>query len=399
VSRRVALLNFAFWPEVQRGSERIVHDLAADLAARGHRPRLITSHPGPSTTSTEDGFEIVRNRRPPDAPLRLRRFQDNLTHVPLSYLTLRRGEDELAHAFYQTDALASVAWARKTGRPAVFSYMGIPSRATATYTRGRMKIIEHVIDNSDAVIGLSKTACDALWRWWGVEARLIYPGVDLSAFGSGAGGSGAGGSSTGRGSGGGGYSTGRGSGAGGSAGAGGSGAVQRAEHPTIACAASPDDERKRVPLLVEAFARVRKEHPHARLVLMRPTSPRLAQQLGGDGIEFFNPSPSAVADVFSNAWISALPSKEEAFGLVVVESLATGTPVVAANEAGPAEILNGDGLGALFDEPTPEAVAKALLEALDLNGTADLARARAADFTSERCAIEHEALYEELLAR
>lgn len=359
MSRRVALLNFAFWPEVQRGSERIVHDLAVDLAQRGHRPRVITSHPGASTISEEDGFEIVRNRRPPDAPLRLRRFQDNLTHVPLSYRTLRRGDDELAHAFYQTDALASVAWGRQTGRPAVFSYMGIPSRATATYKRGRMKIIENVIDNSDAVVGLSKTACDALWRWWGVEARLIYPGVDLSGFASVNG--------------------------------------RRAEHPTIACAASPDDERKRVPLLVEAFARVRRERPRARLVLMRPNSPRLEEQLAGDGVEFFDPSPGAVADVFADAWVSALPSKEEAFGLVVVESLATGTPVVAANEAGPAEIIDRDGIGVLFDEPTPEAVAKALLEALDLNG--DAARKRAADFTSERCAIEHEALYEELLTR
>jgi glycosyltransferase involved in cell wall biosynthesis len=359
VSRRVALLNFAFWPEVQRGSERIVHDLAVDLAARGHRPRVITSHRGASTTSSEDGIEIVRNRRPPDAPLRLRRFQDNLTHVPLSYGTLRSGDDELAHAFYQTDALASVAWGRKTGRPAVFSYMGIPSRATATYKRGRMKIIEHVIDNSDAVVGLSKTACDALWRWWGVEARLIYPGVDLSGFAHVNG--------------------------------------SRAEDPTIACAASPDDERKRVPLLVQAFARVRKRRPRARLVLMRPNSGRLEQQLAGDGIEFFDPSPSAVADVFARAWISALPSKEEAFGLVVVESLATGTPVVAANEAGPAEILDRDGLGVLFDDATPDAIAKALLEALELDGD-DLARNRAADFTSERCAIEHEALYEELLA-
>jgi glycosyltransferase involved in cell wall biosynthesis len=359
VSRRVALLNFAFWPEVQRGSERIVHDLAVDLVARGHQPRLITSHPGASATSTEDGFEIVRNRRLPDAPLRLRRFQDNLTHVPLSYRTLMRGDDELAHAFYQTDALASVAWARRTGRPAVFSYMGIPSRATATYKRGRMKTIEHVIDNSDAVIGLSKTACDALWRWWGVEARLIYPGVDLSGFTNANG--------------------------------------ERAEHPTIACAASPDDERKRVPLLVEAFARVRKQRPHARLVLMRPKGQCLQEKLAIEGVEFFDPSPRAVADVFANAWISALPSKEEAFGLVVVESLATGTPVVAANEAGPAEILNGDGVGVLFDEPTPDAVATALLEAFDLNG--DAPRRRAADFTSERCAIEHEQLYEELLAR
>jgi glycosyltransferase involved in cell wall biosynthesis len=358
VSRRIALLNFAFWPEVQRGSERIVHDLAADLLARGHRPRLITSHPGASTATTEDGFEIVRNRRPPEAPLRLRRFQDNLTHVPLSYITLRRDDDELAHAFYHTDALASVAWARKTGRPSVFSYMGIPSRATATYKRGRMKILEHVIDNSDAVIGLSRTACDALWRWWGVEARLIYPGVDLSGFASVNG--------------------------------------ERAEHPTIACAASPDDGRKRVPLLVEAFARVRTERPRARLVLMRPSSPRLQQQLAGDGIEFFEPSPEAVAEVFANAWVSALPSKDEAFGLVVVESLATGTPVVAANEAGPAEILDRDGLGALFDEPTAEAVAGALLEALELDEP-ELARNRAADFTSARCAIEHEQLYQELL--
>ena len=378
MSRRVALLNFAFWPEVQRGTERIVHDLAADLVARGHRPRVITSHPGRGTTAVEDGFEIVRNRRPPDAPLRLRRFQDNLTHVPLSYLTLQRGDDELAHAFYQTDALAAVAWARKTGRPAVFSYMGIPSRATATYKRGRMKTTERVIDNADAVIGLSKAACDALWRWWGVEARLIYPGVDLSGFSR------------------------DGAGPAPARGASGHPPAERAEHPTIACAASPDDERKRVPLLLEAFARIRRDHPRARLVLMRPRSARLEQQLAGDGVEFFDPSPNAVADVFSRSWVSALPSKEEAFGLVVVESLATGTPVVAANEAGPAEILDRDGIGSLFDEPTPEAVARALLETLELardRGTAERARARAADFTSERCAIEHEALYEELLGR
>jgi glycosyltransferase involved in cell wall biosynthesis len=364
VSRRVALLNFAFWPEVQRGSERIVHDLAADLAARGHRPRVVTSHPGRSSTSHEDGFEIVRNRRPPDGPLRLRRFQDNLAHVPLSWMTLRRGDDELAHAFYQTDALASTAWSRQTGRPSVFSYMGIPSRSTATYKRGRMRVLEHVIDNADAVIGLSKTAREALWRWWGVEARLIYPGVELGAFTNAPG--------------------------------------RRAEHPTIACAASPDDQRKRVPLLVEAFGRVRKEHPQARLVLMRPHSDKRERELAIDGVEFFDASPGAVAGVFANAWVSALTSTEEAFGLVVVESLATGTPVVAANEGGPAEILGGDAIGALFEQATPDDVAGALLEALELAddaGTAERARARAADFTSVRCAIEHEALYEELLTR
>jgi glycosyltransferase involved in cell wall biosynthesis len=362
VSRNVALLNFGFWPEVQRGSERIVHDLAVDLAERGHRPTVITSHPGRSQTSTEDGFAIVRNRRPPEGLLRLRRFQDNLPHVPLSYMTLRRGRYDLAHAFYATDALAALRWGKDTGRPAVFSYMGIPSRATASYKRGRMKIVEHVLSGSDAVIGLSRTACEALWRWWGVEPRLIYPGVELSDFAA--------------------------------------VAAPRDERPTIACAASADDERKRVPLLVAAFEQVRRQRPDARLVLMRPNAERLQSELSEPGVEFFDPSPHAVADVFANAWVSALASREEAFGLVVVESLATGTPVVAAAEAGPAEILDRDGIGSLFAEATPEAVAQALLEALELAtdaGTAARCRTRAADFTSERSAIEHEELYEELL--
>jgi glycosyltransferase involved in cell wall biosynthesis len=363
VSRRIALLNFAFWPEVRRGSERVVHDLAVDLVARGHRPRLITSHPGSSQTSVEDGFEIVRNRRLPDALLRRRRFQDHLSHVPLSYMSLRSGDDEIAHAFLHTDALAAVRWSEDTGRPAVFSYMGIPSRATATYQRGRMKTLERVTSRSAAVVGLSKAANDALWRWWGVEARLIYPGVRLDDFTS--------------------------------------VQAERAEDPTIVCAASPDDGRKRVPLLVEAFERVRRERPGARLVLMRPKDQALEQSLARDGVEFSDATSDEVPEVFARSWVSALTSEAEAFGLVVVESLATGTPVVAVDEAGPAEIMDREGIGSLFSEATPEAVARCLLEALDLAGdprTAERARARAADFTSERCAIEHEALYEELLA-
>jgi glycosyltransferase involved in cell wall biosynthesis len=283
--------------------------------------------------------------------------------VPFSYVTLLRGDDEISHAFFPTDALASTRWSRRTGRPAVFSYMGIPSRETASWLRGRMRILERAM-GSAAVVGLSRTACDALWRWWGVEARLIYPGVDLSTF-EGA-------------------------------------SAERSEEPAIACGASPDDERKRVPLLVEAFRLVRREHPRARLLLMRPRDRALEQRLGGDGIELYDPSPVAVADVFAQSWVSALTSREEAFGLVVVESLATGTPVVAADEAGPAEILDREGIGTLFDDPEPAAVARALLEAIELSrdsATAARCRQRARDFTSERCAIEHELLYQELLSR
>ena len=340
-----------------------MHDLAVELARLEHRPRVITSHPGRPQTSVEDGFEIVRNWRPPAGLLRLRHFQEHLAHVPLSYLTLMRGDDDLAHSFFQTDGLAALTWAMARERPSVFSYMGVPSRATATYQRGRMRTLEWLMKESSAVTALSKTARDALWRWWGVEARLIYPGVDLSAFAE--------------------------------------PQAERSPVPTIACAASPDDGRKRVPLLVDAFQEVRRQRPDARLVLMKPNDPNLEEQLHAPGVEFRDLPSQAVPALFAEAWVSALTSHAEAFGLVIVEALAAGRPVVAANEAGPAEIVDRDDIGSLFDEPTPTAVARALLGALELAedpATEQRARARAADFTSERCAAEHVALYEELLA-
>jgi len=88
---RVALLNPCFWPEVRRGSERFARVLADSLIARGHAPRLITSHSGRPRRAVEDGLPVARLWRPPEARLRRRQFEDHLTHVPLAYLELRRG--------------------------------------------------------------------------------------------------------------------------------------------------------------------------------------------------------------------------------------------------------------------------------------------------------------------
>ena len=62
---RIAFLHPTYWPEVRRGSERLVHDLASGLAGRGHEVTLITSHPGRPTVNEEDGFRVIRNWRLP----------------------------------------------------------------------------------------------------------------------------------------------------------------------------------------------------------------------------------------------------------------------------------------------------------------------------------------------
>lgn len=362
-SLRVGLLNFGFWPEIQRGSERIVHDLATDLVLLGHRPELITSHPRPTTRSTEDGVTIIRHWRPPEAPLRLRRFHEHLTHLPFSYLSLRRGDYDVADAFHPSDAVASTEWARRTGRPAVLSFTGIPQREAISNLRLRMRILERATTSSDAVVVLSKAAQEGMWRWLGVESQVIYPGVNLDSFTPGDG---------------------------------------RAEHPTVACAASSEDGRKRIGLLLRAFRIVRREIPHARLLLMRPSSPDLARELteAVEGVELFEPDVRGVRSVFREAWTSGLTSYQEAFGLVLVESLACGTPVFASHDGGVPEIVDDDAVGRLFQGDDEHAVARAILETLQLSSdpaTSAACRARAERFSTLSGARAYESLYRELL--
>ena len=177
---------------------------------------------------------------------------------------------------------------------------------------------------------------------------------------------------------------------------------ERDERPTIVCAAAPEVPAKRVGLLVRAFARVRRDRPAARLVLMRPGDPALERDLGGEGIEFADVRSDEVAGLYRRAWVSALPSVNEAFGLVIAEALACGTPGVASTGFGPAEIIDRPEVGRLFEGEDDRALARALLEALELAhdpATVAACARRAADFGTDVATAAHEELYRELVGR
>jgi rhamnosyl/mannosyltransferase len=364
---RVAIVAPAFWPEVRRGGERLVRELADDLIRRGHRPRLLTSHPGPPSRTEEDGLPIVRSWRPPGRRLRRREFEDYLTHVPFSYLELLRGDDDIAHATHHPDAVAAARWSARTGRPSVFTFLGLPTRVGIAGRRLRAELLSRASHECSATVAISRTAADGFRRWVGVDPHVIYPSVDLSAFRLG---------------------------------------DERTPAPTILCVADASAENKRVPLLIEALAHVRRSRPDARLLLQRPADSVLAARLlaSGEGVELVDPGGDreALAELYRTAWVSALPSWGEAFGLVLVEALACGTPVVGSDLGAIPEVVDRDSIGRLFSGSDPVALGDALLGALELAedpATREACRARAADFSTERMGEEYEQLYRELLAR
>ena len=331
---KVALLNPVFWPEVRRGSERFAYELARGLIAAGHEPVIITSHPGRTTRTVEDGIAIHRLWRPPQERLRRRMYEPWLTHAALTARELRRVDPDVAHALYPTDGAVAARW----GGPSVLSYMGLPHRASLANRRLRLRLTLEAVHGCDAVVALSDTAAEHFDRWLGVEARVIAPGVDLEEFTP--------------------------------------DPAARAEQPTILCTADASEPRKRVDLLVEAFALVRQVLPNARLVL--------------DGDRTV-PLPQANRE----AWVAVLPSWGEAFGLVLLEALASGTPAVGPN----AELIDSPRIGRVFDGDDPAALASALLSALDLSRnpmTADACRRRAEQFSWKATTDAYLALYREL---
>jgi glycosyltransferase involved in cell wall biosynthesis len=134
-------------------------------------------------------------------------------------------------------------------------------------------------------------------------------------------------------------------------------------------------------------------------VLNRPADP--AARTPGPGIVYANlDDRDALVEAYRTAWVSALPSLDEAFGLVLAEALACGTPCVGSNLGGIPEVVDRPSIGRLFDGDEPAAVAAALLGALELAedpATGAACRARAGDFSSDLCTERYIALYRELL--
>jgi glycosyltransferase involved in cell wall biosynthesis len=308
----------------------------------------------------EQGLPIWRLPRPPHGPL-ADRYEPYVSHLPLSYLALRGGEYDVAHAVNTPDALVAARWRRRTGLPAILSYMGIPVGEWLAQRR-RRELLEAAIDGCDAVIALSQFAAQSFRRELGYPAQVIEAGVDVEAFRPG---------------------------------------EQRYRHPTIICPAAVAEPRKNVGLLVEALQLVRRELPKARLLLSRPRSWEAARAAGialdAPGVEWVDlDDRGRLAAAYGASWVAALAASFEAFGLVLLEALACGTPVAGYDDGGIPEIIDRPEIGVVFRSRDPRPVADALLAALELSQRPDTAtrcRERAEELSVDRMTERYIELY------
>jgi glycosyltransferase involved in cell wall biosynthesis len=88
------------------------------------------------------------------------------------------------------------------------------------------------------------------------------------------------------------------------------------------------------------------------------------EELELQGVLFLGHKPQdQVAEIYNLADVSVIPSRVEPFGLVAVEALACGTPVVATNEGGLPDFVN-ESVGTMVDVDDSAALSRAVISEL-----------------------------------
>ena len=354
---RIAVTNPTDWPYLRRGVERFINELGAYLARRGHDVTVISAKPGRAQAETRDGFTARYYRRlwhPSFAKWGVLEF--HAFFVPALYDLLRHRYDVVLSCTFM-DGLAARLARGITGTPYVFSAFAIPPRAQhfrSLTTKGA--IFRHVTLQADAFTSLSQYTRAYYQDRWGRKSAVIPVPVDFDRFRP----------------------------------------MPRrpGAPPTILCAAALDDPRKGGRVLMRAFDRLKHKRPDLQMQIAWSLDPAAQKEFTSlvaepwrKDIQFLGTGVD-LAQLYAQASLSVLPSLWEAQGLVAIEALAAGTPVVCTRDGAFPEFVTDPRIGRLFDpgngtvyEPTNiDGLVRALDECLELSRspeTAGLCRAAA----------------------
>ncbi|MFY0543094.1 N-acetyl-alpha-D-glucosaminyl L-malate synthase BshA [Brevibacillus sp. H7] len=165
---------------------------------------------------------------------------------------------------------------------------------------------------------------------------------------------------------------------------------------------------KRVPDVVEVFRLVRRQIP-AKLMLIGegPDLCEIRKMILAYGLDqevYFLGKQEDVAEVISMADVMLLPSEKESFGLVALEAMACGVPVVTTVAGGLPEVVLDGVCGYLCQIGDVETMAKRTLSLLQDKALYDQFSKNSIErssntFCHDKIASQYENLYKKLLGR
>lgn len=325
----IALIVGLFPPKWLAGTEIATYNLADHLARRGHEVHVITSHDaGLPELSEENGFYIHRI-----AWLKIR-FIGIVTFWAKIFLKMRKIKPDIVHG--QSLPSGIPAWAAKKFLkiPYVIWGQGSDIYLPGWFTRMTSKPI---LQNADVALALTEDMKQKMREICDREVSVMPNGVDLERFKISSGGKKEGNAKTivfvGR------------------------------LHPV-----------KGAQYLIEAMAIIHRKMPDVKLVIVgdgieRSRLEELREKLDLNGcIQFAGQVPQErIPQIMHQADVFALPSLSESFGIVNIEAMAAGLPIVTTNVGGLPELIKNGENGFVVEPKNPEAIAEKILLILNNN--------------------------------
>ena len=360
-------------PYIRRGAETILSQLTDYLVSRGHNVTVFSSKPG-SPEILDDGAQTILASQD-SALTKYLRLSPRYYFFLSALKFMRTHQDfDIVHSIHHIDACAARIAQKQTGIPYVYSMFGIPS--AWHYHRRPLEHLSlgYAIQGAKEVMVLSQSARSLLQSDYKKAGTCIPGFINTDEFPMVKG--------------------------------------RDLEHPLILSVAAFTELRKGLRVLLNAFQILKSSAPTAKLLVVGYVSPQQQEHMLAllptevrDSISFFGTARTdQLPELYQKAAVTVLPSIWEALGTVLLESLASGTPVVGTRHSGIPDVI-GNGVGFLFDPgdvrqqaTNAPGLAECILSALDLYQRnpllAEHCRRHAQAYTWSRRGPEIEAMYE-----
>ena len=357
---RILLAPATYYPKVG-GVEEVTRQLARRLLERGHAVEILTNRwRGVGPRDVVDGVEVRRVRFP--LPGARRRFA---LGAPRAAAALLGSRADVIHLVATGPIAVYVAALRPLLRARVVvtsqGEVGIAQDRIFHRSRALRWAMRRLLADADAVTACSQFVLDELRAEFGVSApaTVVPNGVDPAEL-----------------------------------------AAEPADEGRYVFAAGRLVEQKGFDVLLHAFAQA--DLASHRLLVAgegreRERLAALTSDLGLEGrVAWLGAADRRrLASLFAGAEAVVMPSRQEPFGIVLLEAMAAGKPAIASRVGGVPEFA--EGAAVLVPPEDPVELAEALNRVVrdpDLRASlAAAARERAADYTWDRIADRYEELY------